>query len=215
MWTWVLPLLGGGVFLYAVGRYNIRSVLREWESLLTPEGQRALAALRDHVELDALLAQDAHAKARRERRRQRFSEAARLLDLAARVIAQAVPDRLGRLRAMAVCSRMVAALLPMRPLLPRSFRLRELASVAGICALLHHLLVASEERFRLRLWAMAAGYRIVLGIARRSASTVESGADGSEVPWGRFDAALSDFQALDREHVESFRVLLLALQHTP
>ena len=117
--------------LALVGRYNAELVLRNWDALLSPAALEALRRLEERVELDAVLATRAHGKAGRALRERRLAEASRLVGLAASVVRDAVPDRLSRLRGMAVCCRMASALLALPPLVPGSFRLREIATLAG------------------------------------------------------------------------------------
>ena len=214
MEMWVLSVVGGGLFLALVGRYNAELVLRRWEALLSPAALDALRRLEERVELDSLLAARAHRQAGRAMSERRLAEASRLVALAASVVHEAVPDRLARLRGMAVCCRMASALLVMPPLVPGAFRLREIATLAGLSSFLHHILVAAAERFRLRLWTLEACYRVVRGVSAGSSTRLQSDPSGSR-PWESFAAALHDFAALDREHIEAFRVLLLALQNAP
>lgn len=208
----MLSVVGGGLFLALVGRYNTQLVLRGWEALLSPAALRALKRLEEQVETDSLLAERAHGKALRARGERRLAEASRLVALAAAVVSDAVPERLQRLRGMAVCCRMASALLPPPPLLPRAFALREIASLAGLSAFLHQFLVATHERFRLRVWTLGACYLVVRHVATASASRIGPQTPATSSPWDSFESALHDFTTLDREHVEAFKALLLSLQ---
>ncbi len=210
----VLSVVGGGLFLALVGRYNTQLVLRGWEALLSPAAFKALQRLEEQVETDALLAERAHGRAQLARREERLADASRLVSLAAAVVSDAVPERLQRLRGMAVCCRMARALLPPPPLLPRAFRLREIASLAGLSSVIQQFLVATQERFRLRVWTLGVCYLVVRHVASHSASRIRPEAAAAPSPWDSFEAALHDFTALDREHVEAFKALLLALQDT-
>lgn len=214
MLIWALPVLGGLVFLGVLGRYNLRTSLRDWMLVLSPASRETVTALASHVELDAFLAGHAHSAAVRSLGSGELEEAVRLLDLAASVIVEAVPDRLTRLRGMAVCCRMASALLPLPPLAPRDFRLWQIVTLAGLGTLAHHFLVSMGERFLLRLWLMGLCYRIVKGVACRSAGKARREPHALS-PWRRFEAALADFKTLDREHVESFRALMMSLAAEP
>jgi hypothetical protein len=194
----VLSVVGGGLFLALVGRYNTQLVLRGWEALLSPAALRALKRLEEQVETDSLLAERAHGKALRARGERRLAEASRLVALAAAVVSDAVPERLQR--------------LPPPPLLPRAFALREIASLAGLSAFLHQFLVATHERFRLRVWTLGACYLVVRHVATASASRIGPQTPATSSPWDSFESALHDFTTLDREHVEAFKALLLSLQ---
>lgn len=211
MLVWLLSVLGGFVFLSAIGRYNTNAVLRIWEAVLSPAGQEALRRLEGRVTLDAFLAERAQRKALQAHMARRYVEAARLIRLAAQVVAEAVPDRLTRLRAMAVCMRMASALVPLPPLLPSEFLLRQTATLAGLSAFFNHVLVATEERFHLRLWTLAQGYRFVRHVARLSSEHIAKRPQAGHA-WSAFDAAVHDLASLDRGHVEALRVLLIALQ---
>lgn len=214
MLLWILPVAGGALVLFLYGRYNLAAVMHDWEMMLTPSGRRALATLGGQVELDAVMADQTYAAARAARGRADYREAVRLLDLSLSVVGEAVPDRLSRLRAIAVCSRMASAIMPTPPLSARAFRLPALSAGMGIGGMLHYLAVNTRDAFALRLHLLAWAFRLVFWHAARAASTAREDAR-PEAPWSEFADGLADFKTLDREHVEAFKVLMMSLAASP
>jgi hypothetical protein len=209
-WMWVLPLVGALLCLALYPRHGLAAVLESWELLLTPAMKRATNALCVQVDLDAALLDHAHESAVRARQDAQMAEAVRLLELAYSVVEQATPDRLARLKAMSVCCRMAAAIVPLPPLRPVDFQLRGLATGAGLATALHDFLFTSVERFRLRLGVLRFGFRLVQRAMRRSTDRLRRSPD--TVPsWTDFASAKSDFKRLDLDHAQSFRALLASL----
>src|SRR5262245_15999916 len=116
--------------LYLDGRRRERAVLRDWELVLTPKGERTYRWMEARVHSDLLLANLTYTRAFSARDVGSIDEAHRLLDVGCKLIEQFAPTMLRSLAAMAVLSRMVAAMAPVRPLKPRKFRLRQLANLA-------------------------------------------------------------------------------------
>jgi hypothetical protein len=209
MLIWLLPLCGGVLFISMIGAYNRDSVLQDWEFLLS-EGADKVHSLREELAEDQFLADRAQSKAARARDENDLPGAAVLIALAARVIRDAVPGRLERLRKMATCCRMASALIPLPPIVPAHFQLRSLGTIAGIGRLLHYLLVGMDERFRLRVWLLGISYQALRLVSDRSAGTLQSDPQASPA-WASLDRALADFKTLDSEHVVSFQALLVSL----
>jgi hypothetical protein len=92
-----------------------------------------------------------------------------VLKVALSVLEEAGADRLTRLRAMGVYSRMVQAIRPLPPPSPAPFRGTRLKLSARIAGLVHGLMVGTQERFRLWLTMMRIGFGIVLHGGRRAA----------------------------------------------
>lgn len=202
-----VSVLGGVLLCASLGRFDCAAAARTWRFLLSPAGAAAVAALTRDVETDALRLDYTYTRAVRARERAALREAHRLLGLALAVIEEAVPDRLTRLDAMRVVSRLAAAMLPLPPISPAGFRLTELRGIATLGAALHHLLVAGAERFRLRLWVLSCGFRVVLRCTRSACA----GAPAAAAAWHRFETGMSDFKLLDREHADAFRAAVMAL----
>ena len=208
-WLWLTPLFAL-IVTWVLGRYNARAVERDWEMMLTAKGRGAMEALELQVLCDGAAVDSARIGALSARERADFGQATRLAGLAYRAVEEATPDRLKRLRAMGVCIRMATAILPISPLRPRNFRLAQIASLAGLASFLHHVLVSTGERFLLRLYVLGLGYRIVT--RSLSGSTGGLSHDVGDVwAWDIFERATSDWTALEREHLESFRIFILSL----
>lgn len=206
IWLWVLPLLGLLLHL-ALVRYRLRDVEGDWEGLLSGRTARKARAFEDEAALTALMAEDTLAAARSAREAGDRREATRLFALACDVITIAVPDRTARLQAMRRCARMLAAMVPLPALVPAGFRLRAVATRAGLGLAVHHLLASTQERFRWLCVVLGWCYRAVARQAAASANGVRS-APAPEAPWRRFEDGLADFRTLDARHVEALRALL-------
>ena len=111
----VLSTVGCAALCYTLGRYNRALALQRWEFVLNAPEQRALDALRRRVELDSALAHQALDAAARAREAKRAPDAITVLKVALSVLEEAGADRLTRLRAMGVYSRMVQAIRPLPP----------------------------------------------------------------------------------------------------
>jgi len=214
MLLWVLGVLGFVCLALVIGqvaRYRHEHTVKQWDKLLSPGMGFAVQSLELEVQTDAAMADSGLQGAQRARDRQDLAEAVRLLELSCQAIEQATPHRLRRLRAMAVLIRMAAALVPVRPLRIRDYRLRELIAVVGVGAALHQVLVSALERFLLRLQVLGFGFRLALrvlvGASRQAATT-----PAARRPWGDYERALQDWKTLDREHLETFRALARSLE---
>jgi len=208
---WLAPILAAVVLLrWAFRRYGVSAIEQEWTELLNGEGQRKLDALELQAQADAAVANSSMKAAARARREHDFEEASRLLTLGYEALEAATPDRLTRLRGMAVCARMATAFLPMPALSPRQFHLRRLATLAGVAQLVDQLLLGPGQRFLLRLRLL----RVAFPLALRAMSHARWRATAdphAAAAWAAFEAGITDWQTLDREHVESFRVLLASV----
>lgn len=216
--TWSLLLLGAVfgalVVLVLQGRRNERAAARDWVPLLTP--RREGLVKREHGRLhDGLaLADVAFERAATLRELGSVDEARQLLRVGYRLIDRFAPDLFRLLAMMAVYSRMVSAVAPVRPMNPNRFRTTGVSVLARFAALAHHLLVDSVERFRFRLYVIGQSARLLLrGLARSTAHLVgRAGPTVDEVDWGNVDAIRSDFHTLTDESIESLRALLTSLE---
>lgn len=209
LWLWMLPVVALLLHLGLV-RYNLRGVQAAWDDLAHRVRRPQVADLEDQVALTALLADDTLAAAETARAEGALEEARRLLALACAFLVDAVPDRLARVRAMARCCRMLAALAPVPPLVPRDFRARSLRGLALVGAVVHHFLASVQERFRWGCLLLGWGYRLVRRGATRASAGVERD-PAATLHWRRFANASSDFKVLDVQHVRAFAALLAGL----
>ena len=201
-------VLGCVVLLLVLGLYNERAAQRDWEEILSPSGQRAFRTLRERFEAEGSAVDFTYNRALRARR-DRAGEAVRLLAVGYDFLASTTPDRLQLLRKLSVFSRMVSSMAPLPPIRPGGFRLPRLVTLAGAGAVAHYLLVAVVERFSLRLLVLRHGFPLVLRALLQTRDRIER--ESADTEWNRVLAAHSDHRALDREMLESCRVLLLAL----
>jgi hypothetical protein len=205
----LLSALGCGLLCYTLGRYNRAVVLQRWEFVLGAPERQAIDSLRQRMTLDSALARQALEAADRAREA-RPPDALTVLRVALSVLEEAGTDRLTRLRAMSVYSRMVRAIAPLPSPSAAAFKDRSLRTTASVAALVNRVLVGTQERFRLWLLVLGLGVRIVLRGGRRSAD-----AAGREPQrqrhWQDFARGLDDFDALDACHLTAFEALVASL----
>jgi hypothetical protein len=206
----VLSTVGCAALCYSLGRYNRALALQRWEFVLNAPEQRALDALRRRIELDSVLAHQALDAAARARDEKRAPDAITVLKVALSVLEEAGADRLTRLRAMGVYSRMVQAIRPLPPPSAAPFRGTRLKLSARIAGLVHGLMVGTQERFRLWLTMMRIGFGIVLHGGRRAADAASRQPEHPKA-WAEFADELSDFEALDASHLAAFEALAASL----
>ncbi len=137
------------------------------------------------MQLDSALAQQALDAAGRARDAGRAPDAVTVLRVALSVLEEAGADRLTRLKAMSIYSRMVRALQPLPAPSPQPFKGAQVRTVAASAGLLHRFLVGAEERFRLWLLMLGLGVRIVLRSGRRSADAATRHPQAPR-PWDEF-----------------------------
>lgn len=205
-----LSAAGCAVLCYALGRHNRAAVLQRWEFVLHAPERQAIEALRQRMELDSALARQALAAADLARGEERAPDALTVLQVALSILEEAGADRLTRLRAMGVYARMVQAIRPLPPPSPAPFRGRALRALAAAAAVVHGLLVGTQERFRLWLLVLRMGVGTVL---RRGRAAVGAAARAPlrEGPWRAFGRELDDFGALDGLHLTAFEALVASL----
>ena len=195
----------GVVLLFVIGRYRYAGLDVDWQVLVTPAGRRALNELRSRFALERPAIEIAIGRPREIADEGDEAEAARLLVAGYEYMASLAVDREQLLHSMARYSRMVTALMPLPPIAADHFHLRRLSTLAGLAAIVHHLLVTVPERFRLRLAVLRAGFKIVLRALLRA------GGPGETPRWQIAVDALADWHTLDVETLESFRALVTAV----
>lgn len=212
---WMVPFAALALHIGLV-RYNLRGVQDAWDDLMHRVLRRQVGDLEAQVSLTALMADDTLVAAEKARDKVDIAEARRLLDLAYGVIMTALPDRMARVEAMSKCCRMLAAVAPLPPLLPRAFKLREMVALGTIAAVVHQLLAGMQERFQWACMVLGWGYRIVLRGATQANDALQRDATAA-AQWTRFASSIDDFKTLDAHHVRAFAALLasLALSEEP
>jgi hypothetical protein len=205
-----LSTVGCVVLCYSLGRYNRTTTLQRWQFVLNAPGRQAVDTLRAQMQLDSALAEQALDAAGRARSAGRAPDAVTVLRVALSVLEDAGADRLTRLKAMSIYSRMVRALQPLPAPSPEPFKGAQVRTVAASAGLLHRFLVGAEERFRLWLLMLGLGVRIVLRSGRRSAEAATRHPQAPR-PWEQFAEGVSDFRSLDAAHLAAFEALAASL----
>jgi hypothetical protein len=137
-----------------------------------------------------------------------------MVALLAGAFERAMPNRLKNLRAMALCVRVSAAVMPPPSLDLRRFRLSSLKTVAGAGALLHHVLVTPAERMLLRLWLVSVAFRLALRVLHRASVALHADPQAARY-WQRCIDGQADWLAADDEHVTSFELVLRSAAAEP
>jgi hypothetical protein len=205
-----LSTLGCAVVCYTLGRYNRSLTLQRWEFVLNAPEREAIESLRQRMGLDSALARQALESAGTAREASRLPDALTVLRVALSILEEAGADRLTRLRAMRVYSRMVRAIQPLPAPGPAPFRAGTLRLTARVSGLVHRMLVGTEERFRLWVLFLGLGVQIVLHGGRRALGSAER-RPAREAPWRSFENGLADFEALDSCHLSAFEALVASL----
>lgn len=193
------------------GRRRDRALMRDWEMLLTPKAEESLTGLQKRVEFDLGLADVLYTQAESARESGDHTQALRLLDAGCRLIEAYCPNAMRSLAAMGVLSRMVVAIAPVRPLRPRDFQVGELSRLAYVGRFVHHLLVTTAERFRLRVQVLSRGFAVIMRLVFRSRQQASSAGAATPQDWDQIQALRHDVRVLTDESLESFRVLLVSL----
>ena len=206
----LLSALGCGLLCYTLGRYNRAVVLQRWEFVLGAPEKQAIESLHQRMTLDSALTRQALEAADRAREANRPPDALTVLRVALATLEEAGADRLTRLRAMGVYSRMVRAISPLPAPSAAPFKDPSLRATASVAGLVHRVLVGTQERFRLWLLVLGLGVRIVLRGGRRSADAA-SRAPARPQHWKEFAREVEDFEALDTCHLTAFEALVASL----
>jgi hypothetical protein len=103
---------------------------------------------------------------------------------------------------------MVSAMAPIQPLRPKDFRLGELVSLAYLNRFLHHLLVTTAERFRLRVFILVRAFGTAVRLLSGSNRRLKAQRPREE--WARSSAIRQDIETLSAETLESFRTLVMS-----
>lgn len=212
MW-WMIGLTAVStlVVLYLFGQRNERAIKRDWQLLLSPTGEKLYDSIEGRVQTELALADVAYDEAVAFREVGSVDDAMRLLDTGYQIIERFSPSMMRLLAAMATFSRMVSAMAPVEPLRPRDFQLSQLSSLAYLHSFLHHFLVSTSERFRLRVYVLGRSFglatRYLLGATHRLLAKEPA----TEREWEQVQAIRQDFKTLTDESLSSLRILLTSL----
>jgi hypothetical protein len=215
MWVIAVGILGGGLVLIVAGLRDQAAILRDWEMVLAPWGERAYRELESRIHGESSLADYAYGKAFRARRAGSREEAIRLLDVGLRVMERTSPDMVTLLRGMAVVSRMAAAITPVEPLRMADFRLPRLSGLVLLASCVHRLLASTAERFRLKVYVLRRGFGVATHFLVESTQRIRAHRPAAEAEWNRIEAARADLRTLSAESLRTFHVLLRSLAAEP
>jgi hypothetical protein len=212
MW-WMLSAsaFGALVVLFMLGRRNENAVRRDWDTLLTPKGEKLYHAIENRFRVELALAEMTYEDAFSVRELGSTEEAMHLLDVGYKAIERFSPDMLKLLSAMTTFSRMVSAMAPVRPLRPADFKLSQLTSLAHLNRILHQFVVSTSERYRLRLYIIGRGFGLAGRQLMKSTKRIVDNEPDAALEWQQIRAIRHDFQTLTDESLESLRVLLTSL----
>ena len=206
----ILASAGCAALCYTLGRHNRALTLQRWHFVLNGPERQAIESLRQRMQLDSALARQAVDAAGRAREANRVPDALTVLRVALSILEDAGADRLTRLRAMGVYSRMVRAIQPLPPPAAEPFHGPGLRAAASLTGLAYRFLVGTQERFRLWLLFLGLGVRIVLRGGRRLAGEASRQPHLGR-PWDLFARGLSDFETLDASHLSALEALAASL----
>jgi hypothetical protein len=217
--TWPFLLIGAVVgaliVLLIQWRMDERATAREWAPLLTPKGAILLEQQKLFLNDGLHLADIAYDRAHTLRELGSMEEARALIRHGYNLMDRFAPDLMSALSMMALYSRMVSAIAPVRPLPARKFHTGSVSALAHFGAIVHRLLVNSAERFRLRLYVIGQAAQLLLRSLSRTTRKLlgrESRPDSRRADWEHMEAIRSDFHALKDETLVTLRVLLESLE---
>jgi hypothetical protein len=212
--TWIFfagALVGGLVLLFLLGRRDERRVRKDWELVLTPKGQRIYTSMESQLKTDLELVNATYDEAASFRELGSIDDAKDLLDAGFRIIEHFAPNLLKLLAAMATFSRMVSAMAPVAPLRPRSFQVGGIRGLAYLNQVLHHFLVTTSERFRLRLYILGRCVGLAVRYMIRSTGKISENGRDADREWDQIAAIREDFGTLTVESLESLKALLVSM----
>ena len=212
--TWIFfagALVGGLVLLFLLGRRDERRVRKDWELVLTAKGRRIYTSVESQLKTDLELMNATYDEAASFRELGSMEDAKDLLDAGFRIIEHFAPNLLKLLAAMATFSRMVSAMAPVAPLRPRSFQVGGIRGLAYLNQVLHHFLVTTAERFRLRLYILGRCVGLAVRYMIRSTRKISEHGREADREWDQIAAIREDFGALTAESLESLKALLVSM----
>lgn len=133
------------------------------------------------------------------------------LDEGYKIIVKFTPTLLSMLSEMAKFSRMVSAMIPVTPLVPSDFRLAELANLAVLNQMLHHIIVSTRQKFRLKIFIIGKAVSITSRCLLDRIRGIIAHRSLVEKEWDEIIDIEKDFKKLSEESAASFQGLLQAL----
>jgi hypothetical protein len=206
-------LLFGWLLMLFLARRNEKKVRSEWETLLTPAGEKIFEHARVEIETNTSMVGVAMHEAHAIKRLGDIDEALRFLNIGSEVIERFTPSLLSLLAVMAKFSRMISAVTPVNPILPSDFHLAELVNLAHLHNILNQMLISTKQRFRLRLFIIGKGVSIASHYLVARIKNIVSQRNQADQEWEEIVGIGNDFQRLSEESIRSFRSLLEALSN--
>jgi hypothetical protein len=206
----VMLILGWIAFVILVRR-DEGKVQSEWATLLSPSSELVLRQARRDIEANTVGVEVAVREAMDVRQLGDLDEAIRFLNLGGDIIQRFTPNLLSLLSVMMKFSRMIGAIAPVDPILPRGFHLAELTSLAHLNGMLHRLLTSAKQRFRLKVYILGKGISITSHYLVKRIGSIVTHRSSEDLEWEQIVGAEQDFQRLSNESVQSFQNLLQAL----
>ena len=208
----VMLVIGWIAFVILVRR-DEEKVQSEWVDLLSPASERIFQEARTDIEANTTRVEVAVNEAIEIRELGDLDEAIRFLNLGGDIIERFTPNLLSLLSVMMRFSRMIGAIAPVNPLLPKGFHLAELTSLAHLNGMLHRMLTSAKQRFRLKLYILGKGISITSHYLVKRIGSIVTHRSSEDSDWEQILGVEQDFQRLSSESVQSFQNLLQALSN--
>jgi hypothetical protein len=199
------------VALLATAFYNHGSLVRQWTFVLEGHHEHTISTYQDKASGEWKAMSSAYRRAAIARASGSHEEAVRLLDVGLKLAERFAEDWISVLRMVGLLSRMADAVTPISPLPVWAFRLPALRGLALFNAMLHHVVVTTGERLRLRCYVLRGCWRVARGSVRKSTARIRNGQDA----WRRLMMARDDIATSTEETIRSFHAVLLSLSARP
>jgi hypothetical protein len=206
-----IMLVVGWIAFVILVRRDEEKVQSEWVALLHPSSERIFREARMDIESNTTRVDVALKEAMDVRQLGDLDEAIRFLNLGGDIIQRFTPNLLSLLSVMMRFSRMIGAIAPVNPILPKGFHLAELTSLAHLNGILHRLITSAKQRFRLKLYILGKGLSITSHYLVRQIGSIVTHRSSEDREWEEILGVEQDFQRLSNESVQSFQNLLQAL----
>lgn len=201
----------GPIVLLILARRNESKVDEDWDRLSQLQRHDLVDSAGAAVDSQTNMADVIVGLALQAQRVGNKAEAIRLLNTGCDLIVRFTPSLLALLTTMARFSRMVSAITPAPPLVPADFRVAQMASLAYLNTILHHMLLTSVQKFRLRLFVLGKGISMVTRYLVETTRRITTGADRLQEDWQFIESITADYHTLSNQSLESFQRLVEAL----